>query len=362
MTDREGVVGRCIARAEARSAECGLNDRTGLEQGREHAVLDKFHVNRLGCRIYIQGKPVIADTPAPQYIGRVADVLESAARAAGDDSLIDHQLPVPQFAHKIYMDLIAEGDLRALLGLMKDIRRIGQHIINRVYAARMIRHGDHWLYLAKINLHDRVIISDRRRCKALEIARAAVNLVVLTGPVICLPDGGETCCLRRHDIDSDSEIHGQIGHAGTDELHDLILDKTVLKYSSDNSQRDILRSDSRTDFSRKEDRYDLRHLNIIRPAEQLLDELGTALTHGHSSQGSIAGVAVAAQDHSSAAGQHLAGILMNDCLHRGNIDSAVLLGSCETENMIVLINCAADSAQRIVAVGQNIRNRELLKA
>ena len=44
----------------------------------------------------------------------------------------------------------------------------------------------------------------------------------------------------------------------------------------------------------------------------------------------------------------------------GNVDSAVLLGSGEAEHVVVLIDGAAHRAQGVVAVGQNVGERELL--
>ena len=47
---------------------------------------------------------------------------------------------------------------------------------------------------------------------------------------------------------------------------------------------------------------------------------------------------------------------------RRNIDAAVFLGCGQAEHVIILINRSAYRAQGIVAVGQDIRKRELLKA
>ena len=44
----------------------------------------------------------------------------------------------------------------------------------------------------------------------------------------------------------------------------------------------------------------------------------------------------------------------------GNVDSAVLLGSGETEHVVVLVDGAAHRAQGVVAVSQNIGDRKLL--
>ena len=52
MTDTEGVVGGCIACAEAGTAECCLHNRTGFQNSCCTTVPDKFHVYRHGSGIY----------------------------------------------------------------------------------------------------------------------------------------------------------------------------------------------------------------------------------------------------------------------------------------------------------------------
>ena len=71
---------------------------------------------------------------------------------------------------------------------------------------------------------------------------------------------------------------------------------------------------------------------------------------------------IGAKDHPAAACHRFAHILVNDRDMRGNIDSAVLLCGTQTKHVIILIDGAAHSAQRVVAVGQDIGERELLHA
>ena len=53
---------------------------------------------------------------------------------------------------------------------------------------------------------------------------------------------------------------------------------------------------------------------------------------------------------------------MDNSLVGGNIDAAVLLGSRQTEGVVILVDGAADGAQRVVAVGHGIGDGELLQA
>ena len=52
MADTEAVVGRRISCTEAGSAESGLHDSAGLQDGGRTAVFNQFHINRHGSRIY----------------------------------------------------------------------------------------------------------------------------------------------------------------------------------------------------------------------------------------------------------------------------------------------------------------------
>ena len=71
---------------------------------------------------------------------------------------------------------------------------------------------------------------------------------------------------------------------------------------------------------------------------------------------------VGTEDHATAGGQLLTDILVNNRLVGRNIDTAILLGGGESEHMVVLVDRTAHSAQRVVAVGHGVRDRELLQA
>ncbi len=68
---------------------------------------------------------------------------------------------------------------------------------------------------------------------------------------------------------------------------------------------------------------------------------------------------VGTEQHLAAAGHDLTGILMDDCLMRGYEHSAVLLGSCQTENVVIFIDGSAYCAKRVVAAGKSVIKREL---
>ena len=107
--------------------------------------------------------------------------------------------------------------------------------------------------------------------------------------------------------------------------------------------------------------HHLRAGQIICTAQKLLYKLRSPLTYAHGADGAVAGVAVAAEDHTSAAGHHLTGVLVDDRLIGRDIDAAVFFRSTKTEHMVVLVYGAAHSAQTVVAVGHHIGQRELIQ-
>ena len=68
---------------------------------------------------------------------------------------------------------------------------------------------------------------------------------------------------------------------------------------------------------------------------------------------------VGAEDHLAAARLHLAHVLVDDGDVRGHEDSAVLLRGGKPEDVVVLVDGAADGAQGVVAVGEHVGDGEL---
>ena len=73
-------------------------------------------------------------------------------------------------------------------------------------------------------------------------------------------------------------------------------------------------------------------------------------------------MAVAAQDHPSAACHHLTGVLVDHRLVGRDIDAAVFFRGAETEYMVILVYSTAHSAQAVVAVGHHIGQRKFLQS
>ena len=73
-------------------------------------------------------------------------------------------------------------------------------------------------------------------------------------------------------------------------------------------------------------------------------------------------MAVGSQDHLAAAGKHLSGELMNNCLMRRNVDTAVFFRAGKTKHMVIFVDGSSNGTQRVVAVGQYIRYREFFQS
>ena len=73
-------------------------------------------------------------------------------------------------------------------------------------------------------------------------------------------------------------------------------------------------------------------------------------------------MAVRAKNHTTAAGQHFSGKLVDHGLMRRYINSAVFFRTGQTKHMIIFIYGTAHRTQAVMAIGKYIRHRELLKA
>ena len=123
-----------------------------------------------------------------------------------------------------------------------------------------------------------------------------------------------------------------------------------------------MRADAGARGAREVDGHDAGIGDIVGVAQQLLCQLAAALAHGYGTQGTIAGVRVGTQDHLAATGEVLAHKGVDDGDVRRNEDAAVLLGCGKAKDVVVLIDGAAHGAQRVMAVGEHVRQRELLHA
>ena len=185
---------------------------------------------------------------------------------------------------------------------------------------------------------------------------------IFLGGGVGFPDGGPAGGLGGHDVDAVAVFHGQLGHAGAHELHHLVLHIAVGIHRAADGQGHVLGAHAGAGFAVQVDQDDAGTGHVIGAAHQLLGQLAAALAHAQGADGAIAGVAVRAQDHASAARHHFAVKAVDDGHIGGHVDAAVLMGRAEGEHVVVLVDGAAHGAQAVVAVGQHVGHGEFLHA
>ena len=361
MADGKLAVGRGVARAEARAAEALADDRARGGDIRQRAVLHQLDVRRHAARIDAHLKFTVSAAMAAQDIRNRAHVVERAAGAARDQSLIDPDFAAADFAHQVEL---RAGDLRVglLLTLVQDVRRVRLQFGNGVGVAGVHRQGDGAFHRGEIDVHAAVVIRDLGGLQRLERLRPAVDGQVILRVLVGLPDGGPAGRFRRHHVDAVAVFNRQIRHARPDKLHDLVLHIALGVNRADDGERHVLRADAVPRLAGQVDGDHARARHVVGAADKLLGQLAAALADRQRAQRAVTGVAVRTEDHAAAAGHHLAVVAVDDGHVRRHVDAAVLMRGGEREHMVVLIDGAADGTQAVVAVGQHVGHREFLHA
>ena len=362
MADGERVVARHVARAEARAAEARLEERARLEQRLLDAVFHQLQIDRDGRRIDGEGEIAVTNALAVENGRGFGDVVVHAAGAACDDALIDEELPIFQLVGEMQLHLAAELLMREQLGLAEDVRAVRLHVAHRERAGGVERHGDHRLDLREVDLDDAVVEGAFFGFKLLIGFRAAVDGEVFLNLLIRLPDGGEAGRLGGHDVDADAVVHREAGDAGSGELQNFIFDEAAVVDCAAERDGDVLRADAAGGLARQVDEDDVRHGDVVGVGEELLDDLRAALADAHRAERAVARVAVGAEDHPAAAGHHLARVLVDDGLIGRDVDAAVFLRGGEAEDMVVLVDRAADGAEAVMTVRHHVGHRERRQA
>ena len=254
--------------------------------------------------------------------------------------------------------LAAKLLMRPLFHLAQIIAGGGDQLAQRDGLGRMEGKRRHGLEFREVDFDAAVIIRTLFDAQRAVSVRPAVDGEIFFDLLVRLPDGAQTCRLGRHHVNADAEIHREILDAGARELEHLVFDKAVFIRRTAKRDGYIVRPHAMGHFARQPDEHNLRLRDIIRVLQQLLDKLGAALANAHRADRAIAGVAVGAQDHFAAAGHHLARVLMNDGLIGGHVIAAIFDGRGEAEDVVVLVDRSADSAEAVMTVRQNVGDRE----
>ena len=261
---------------------------------------------------------------------------------------------------KVRLSLADLGGLE--LNLVQDILGVLVELVDLKAVGRMERQGDHGLDARQVDLDTAVVVGDIGRLELTIVVAAAVHGQKRMRVLIGGPDGGEAGGLGGHDVDAVAVVGRHARNAGAHELHDLVLNVALGKDGADDGKRHIVRADAGTRGAREVDGDNAGIGNIVGVTQQLLCQLAAALAHGHGTQGAVTGVRVGAQDHLAATGEVLTHKGVDDGDVRRDEDAAVLLGSRKAKDVVVLVDGAAHGAQRVMAVGEHVGQRELLHA
>ena len=285
-----------------------------------------------------------------------------AAGAAGDHTLLDMELAIDDLVEQAEVDLIAADAGRLGLDPVQDVLEVLVELVDGEGVGRVEGQRDHGLDLREVDLDAAVVVGDVGGRELAVLVAAAVLGEERVGVLVGGPDGGKAGGLGGHDVDAVAIVGRHARDAGAHELHDLILDVALGEDRANDGERHVVRADAGARGALEVDGDDAGIGDVVGVLQQLLRQLAAALAHRHGAQGAVAGVGVGADDHLSAAGEVLAHEGVDDGDVGRDEDSAVLLCRGEAEDVVVLVDGAADGAQRVVAVGEHVGDRELLHA
>ena len=258
---------------------------------------------------------------------------------------------------------LASADLGRLeLDLVQDVLEVLVELVDGEAVRGVERQRDHGFDARQIDLDAAVVVGDIGGLELAVVALAAVLGEERAGVLVGRPDGAKAGGLGRHDVDAVAIVGRHARDAGAHELHDLVLHVAALEDGADDSERDVVRAHAGTRGAGEVDGDDAGVGDVVGVLKQLLGELAAALADGHGAQGAVAGVGVGAEDHLAAAGEVLAHEGVDDGDVGRNEDAAVALRGRKAEDVVVLVDGAAHGAQRVMAVGEHVRQRELLHA
>ena len=362
MADRKAIVGGRVAGAEARAAERRAHNRAGLHKVVDVAAACKLECHGLARGIDRQRELAAAGVGALERAGSLDHGVVVAARAAGDNALLHVQLAVDDLVEQAKVRL-ALADLGGLeLHLAQDVLEVLVELVDLKAVGRMEWQRNHGLDARQIDLDAAVVVGNIGGLELAVVVAAAVHGQKRVRVLVGGPDARQAGGLGGHDVDAVAVVGRHARDAGAHKLHDLVLNVALGKDGSDDGERHIVRADAGARGAREVDGDDAGIGDVVGVTQQLLCQLAAALAHGHGAQGAVAGVRVGAQNHLAAAGEVLTHKGVDDGDVRRDEDTAVLLGRGKAKDVVVLVDGAAHSTQRVVAVGEHVGQRELLHA
>ena len=258
---------------------------------------------------------------------------------------------------------LALADLGGLeLYLVKDVLEVLVKLVDLKAVGRVERQRNHGLDARQIDLDAAVVVGNIGGLELAVVVATAVHGQKRMRVLVGGPDARQAGGLGGHDIDAVAVIGRHARDARAHKLHNLVLDVALGKDGADDGECHVVRADAGARGTREVDGHNAGVGDIVGIAQQLLCQLAAALAYGHGAQGAVAGVRVGAQDHLAAAGEVLAHKGVDDGDVRRDEDTAVFLGRGKAKDVVVLVDGAAHGAQRVMAVGEHVGQRELLHA
>ena len=361
VANRQAVVGGHVAGTEARATEGRLDNHASLEQFLGDAAARRGHINGRRLRIGRHREVVVTDGLVFHDGSSSREVVVGTARAACDDTLVGIDLAVAHLVNELDIDFRAEFLLSVLLDFLQNLDGIGLQFVNRHGVRRVERQCNHRLLLREVDLDHCVVVSDLAGLQFLVALGALVDFVVMLHFVIGHPNRAQTGRLSRHNVNTVTEVDGQVLHARTSEFEHLVLHETALERSLHERNGHVVRADTLLRSTFEPNEYHFGSVDVPSVLQQLFYEFTTAFADAHVTERTVARVAVRTQNHIAALHHCFTHILVDNGLVSRHIDAAVLLRSRKTEHVVVFVDSSANSTERVVAVGHGIRQGEFLE-
>ena len=151
----------------------------------------------------------------------------------------------------------------------------------------MERKGNHRLYAREVDDDSAVVVGGLFGVNLFKIALPAVYFKEFARGFIGLPYAGKAGCFRRHDVDAEAEIHGEVLYSGADKFEHLIFYEALFEGRADESYRNVLRAHALFELAAKVHGDNLGALYVVRLPEELFYEFGAALTHRHGAESAV---------------------------------------------------------------------------
>ncbi len=364
VTDGEAILAGNFTSAEARAAEGGTDACACGHERIDIADAEKFLIDGLAGGV--QGKvEAVGSNGLTLHDGSHGmQVFEETTAAAGDFALVYAQTAIFELGTQVRNgSVLVAKELRGLLfNVGEQVFGVLVELSDGVGVARVEGQGDHRFDSGKIHMHNLVVPGTFFGIELLVGICAAVGREEFVNHFVCLPDTGEAGGFSGHDVDAEAVVHGEGRNAGANEFHDAVLHDGIAEHRTDDRDGNVVGANAGAKLAGEVDGDDFGHVHVPGVAEELLHKFAAAFTNAHAADGTIAGVAVGADDHLAAGGHLFTSILVDDGHVGGYKIAAIFFGGGKPEAVVVGVDGTNDGAKGDVAVREGKRNGEFFQA